>query len=236
MVRHQPVMVATGLTSGIGRALVARLGQQWTIVALGRTSPGDGVHWLPVDLRKSPTAWLSAVRERLVADYGHVEAFIHLAGVVYSDRTESTTLDEWESTVAVNLATAFHMGAMLSPLLSPGASVVLVGSVDARHASQDGPAAAYGAAKAGLFGLVRHWAAEWGERGIRVNGVAPGAILTGNGPADDKVRERLQSRISLGRLGYPEEVAAVIAFLLSPDASYVTGCWLSVDGGLNIRY
>lgn len=232
-----PVIVGTGLSSALGRALVERIAPAWQVVALGRTPlEGPGMTWLSMDFRDSPEVWKPAMTTWLEREKPRVAAFVHGAGLVYSDHTEATTADEWTSMLGVNLTAAFVLGKLLSPYFVEGARVVLVGSVDARYASSAGPAAGYGAAKAGLYGLVRHWAAEWGARSIRVNGVAPGALEEGSGPQSDSVRAALEPRIALRRMGRADEVASVIAFLLSDESSYMTGCWIPVDGGLNLTY
>jgi 3-oxoacyl-[acyl-carrier protein] reductase len=104
------------------------------------------------------------------------------------------------------------------------------------HQPMEGPASAYGAAKAGLWGLTRQWAGEWGTRGVRVNLVVCGALSEGSGPANESVAQQIAARVALGRLGTPQEVAQVIAFLLSSASSYITGTAIRVDGGLGIRY
>jgi NAD(P)-dependent dehydrogenase (short-subunit alcohol dehydrogenase family) len=232
-----PIIVATGLSSAIGQALYPLVAGRGRILALGRRSiQAPGVDFLLADFRAPRERWVSSLSQRL-QDWGApVQGFVHVAGVVYSDRLEATTASEWQDTLAVNVTAAHDLAQVLSPYWGPGASAVLVGSVDAWLASETGPAAAYGASKAALGGLVRHWAAEWGGRGIRVNGVFPGALTTGNGPSDPKTAEGITARIALGRLGHPGEVAQVIAFLLSEQASYITGAIIPVDGGLNLRY
>ena len=233
----RPVMVASGLRSPLGQALLAQLGSDWEVLALGREPVAhQGVTWLRADFRQPQETWRRDLSDWLERRGKPVQALVHAAGTVFSTPLELTTADELKSTLTVNLASALQMGQTVSPHFAPGGRVVLVGSVDARYASQDGAAAAYGAAKAGLEGLARHWAAEWGERQICVNVVAPGALQGGMGPADDATAERLRERIALGRLGRPEEAAAAIAFLLSPGAAYITGTTIAVDGGLNLTY
>jgi NAD(P)-dependent dehydrogenase (short-subunit alcohol dehydrogenase family) len=235
--RSRRLLVGTGLSCAIGQALLRRLEDDWDVLALGRTPLlGRHRHWLSADFRKPFDAWGRRLEDWLAQSPGQVSAFVHLAGVAYSASCESTTADEWQSMLNVNLTAAFQVGQVLSPYLTDPAAIVLVGSVDAWYASQDGPAAAYGASKAALTGLVRHWAQEWGHRGVRVNGVAPGALAVGNGPTNDAVGQSIAARIALRRLGQADEVAAVIAFLLSSSASYISGAWIPVDGGLNVAY
>lgn len=231
------LLVGTGLSSAIGQAMLAQLDDGWDVVALGRTPlAGAHIHWIPADFRGPQEVWTEPLKHWLTESSLRVAAFVHLAGVVYSSRLESTTADEWLSMLGVNLTAAFQLGQLLSPYFEDSAAVVLVGSVDAWHASQDGPAAAYGASKAGLAGLVRHWAWEWGERGIRVNGVAPGALTAGSGPANDAVGRAIAARTALRRLGRAVEIADVITFLLSASSGYISGAWIPVDGGLNVGY
>ncbi len=231
----RPLLVATGLSSALGLILTEQL-SDWNIISLGRTPvAAPQVQHVTADFRRSSSHWEGPLAEKL-EEMGGVAGFVHAAGLVYSDALEATTLSEWDDTLAVNLRSAFRLGQVLSPYLNLGASIVMVGSVDAWQVSRDGPAASYGAAKAGLVGLMRHWAGEWGHRGIRVNGVAPGALASGNGPQSGPVHKAVVDRIALGRLGHPKEVAEVIRFLLSPAASYITGAWIPVDGGLNISY
>ena len=216
---------------------MVQLGSDWEIVALGREPVArEGVTWMRADFRKPPETWRPALSDWLERRGTPVHALVHAAGAVFSAPLESTTADELGSTLTVNLTSALQLGQAVSPHFARGGRVVLVGSVDARQASQDGPAAAYGAAKAGLEGLARHWAAEWGARQICVNVVAPGALEEGMGPTDEGTAQHLKERTALGRLGTPAEAAAVIAFLLSPGAAYITGTTIAVDGGLNLTY
>lgn len=234
---EKKLLVATGISSALGQCLMAALPADWRVLALGRQPvSGDRIDYVAADFRNPSDTWAEPLRDYLVESPLRVFGLVHAAGLVFSDSAESTTASEWADMLAVNLGAAFQLGQMLSAYMQAGSSVVLIGSVDSRYASQEGPAAAYGAAKAGLFGLVRHWAAEWGHRNIRANGVALGALTTGNGPASSQVVQELKKRIALGRLGNPDEAARVIAFLLSEESSYVTGAWIPVDGGLNLSY
>lgn len=231
------VLVVTGLSSAIGAAWLKRLAPDAALVALGRTAVTDErVTFMHADFRKSPDQWRASLAGHLDQHRLSVSGFVHLAGLVFSDTAEGTTLAEWEDMIAVNLRSAFFLGQTLSPYWAPSASVVLMASVDAYQASLDGPAAAYGAGKAGLMGLVRHWAVEWGGRGVRVNGIGLGALGAGTGAATPHARRAIADRTALRRPGEADEAAAAIQFLLSRDASYITGAWIAVDGGLNLAY
>lgn len=229
------LLVATGMTSAIGRALHERLEKDWDVLSLSRR-PADKGFWIPADLRSYPPGWVLPLTEWLRGHGRPVDALVHLAGAVFSDNTERVTPSEWVDQLHVNLSAAFWLGQAVYPWLASPGSVVLVGSVDSWHYGQNGPAPAYGAAKAGLVGLTRQWAGEWGRQGIRVNLVSPGALALGNGPQESSVAEAVAENTALGRLGRPEEVASVIEFLLGPGSSYMTGAILAVDGGLNISY
>lgn len=229
--------MATGLSSPIGHALQEIMGPPWEFLGISREAHRPGA-WLQADLAQ-PGQAAGALREYLAAGGGGpVHGFVHMAGAVFSDKAEATTGFEWEQTLAVNLRAAFELAVALKPYLAPGAGVVWVSSVDAHMASEAGPAAAYGAAKAGLHGLMRQLAAEWGPAfAVRVNSVRLGAIGAGTGAMDEGTLSRLLPRISLRKLGCAHDAAEAVKFLLDPRTSgYVTGVELAVDGGLNIAY
>lgn len=245
----RPVILITGGAGGIGSALARRLVDRGDrVILFGRTPAtldalaaalGGPDHAIAVagDARSADDL------ERAVAGgvehFGALDGLAHCVGSIVLKPLHLTTPDEFRATVELNLTSAFlACRAALGPMRKAGrGAVVLVSSAAARQGLMNHEAIA--AAKAGLEGLVRAAAMTYARQGIRVNAVAPGLTETGlaaallSSPASRQASEAMHP---LGRIGRPDEIAAAIAHLLGPDASWITGQVLAIDGGLSAGY
>jgi len=216
----------TGAEGGLGRAIVEELSASGWAVA------GCDIDDFDVRDRAAVDAGVA----RLVDDLGGCDAVVANAGVVDTiHRAERFPEDEWKKDVDTNLTGPFNViRAAYEALAASGdASVVVISSASAETGLPG--QVAYTAAKAGLVGMARTLAAEWGPRGIRCNVVMPGVIATPKVNAlPDAVREGMARSVPAGRIGEPAEIAGTVAFLLSPAAAYITGNVIRVDGGYGL--
>ena len=238
------VALVTGGSGGIGTASVAALAGDGHRVAVGYRKDREGaekaaagVDGVAVAIDVTDPASVDAAFTRAEESLGPVEVLVNNAGVNADGLLMRMSDEQWRSVLATNLDGAFHATRRAAPSMVRGrfGRIVNVGSVVGATGAPG--QANYAAAKAGLVGLTRSLARELASRGVTCNLVAPGPITTAMTDAlSDQRQDELVALVPLGRMGTAEEVAAVIAFLCSDAASYVTGAVVPVDGGAGMGH
>jgi 3-oxoacyl-[acyl-carrier protein] reductase len=240
-----PVAIITGGTRGIGLAIAHRLakdgydlvlsyrGDEEVAAAAKQEIEPYGHRLLVVASDVSQPDDAGTLIETTINEFGKLDALINNAGITRDTLIMRMSEDDWDAVLSTNLKGAFLCSkAALRPMLRQRSGRIVnltsvVGLVG--NAGQ----ANYAAAKAGLVGLTKSTAKEVGSRGITVNAIAPGFIDTRlTEVLPQEMKDTLLKNIPLGRLGSPDDVSGAVAFLLSPDASYITGHVLTIDGGL----
>jgi NAD(P)-dependent dehydrogenase (short-subunit alcohol dehydrogenase family) len=244
---RERVAVVTGAANGIGLASAAQLWHRgWRVVladldgALAerhRAELDDGTDTLAVSTDVTDTAAVEAMMAAVSDRFGRLDALVNNAGRPVSGSVDSLDDAAWDAALDVNLSGTLRCSRAALPLLRRSSAPSVVNMASAAALVGMAGRAGYSAAKAGVAALTRVLAVEWAADGIRVNAVAPGYVRTAG--FDERMgAERgreLSARVPLGRLCRPEEVGSVIAFLVSDDASYVTGQLLPIDGGLTVQ-
>ncbi|WCL52789.1 3-oxoacyl-ACP reductase FabG [Gimibacter soli] len=233
--------LVTGATGGIGEAIAAALHAAGAEVAISGTRAekleelkaklGDRVHVIPANLsdRASVDALATSAQEAM----GGVDILVNNAGITRDGLAMRMKDDDWDSVMQVNLESAFRLSkAMLRPMMKARfGRIVNITSVVGVTGNPG--QCNYAASKAGLIGMSKSLAQEVASRGITVNCVAPGFIVTPMTDAlNDDQKKAITDGIPAGTLGTPEDIAAAVLYLASPESGYVTGQTLHVNGGM----
>ncbi|MHB8960048.1 MAG: 3-oxoacyl-[acyl-carrier-protein] reductase [Candidatus Limnocylindrales bacterium] len=237
--------LVTGGSRGIGRAIVLRLATQGADVAFSykgnaaaaQATAGDvealGRRAVAVQADARSQEGAEALVKGVLAEFGKIDILVNNAGITRDNLIMRMGADEWSEVLETNLFGAFYaLKAVTRPMLKArGGRIINITSVSGQ-AGQTGQAN-YSSAKAGLIGLTKAAARELASRGITVNAVAPGFVLTElTQDLPQALMDEITARTPLGRFGTTEEIANAVAFLASDEAGYITGQVLAVDGGL----
>lgn len=238
------VALITGAAQGIGQATALKFAQEGAIViacdlqqsgvdAVAQRCTEMGAVALGLVMNVSQRAMVDAVIAQVKARFGRIDVLVNNAGITQDARLQKMTLEQFDRVIDVNLRGVFHCSqAVALVMIQQGSGVILNASSVVGIYGNFGQTN-YAASKFGVIGFTKTWSRELGPKGIRVNAVAPGFVQTPIlSTMPHKVIDDMSARVPLGRLGQPEEIANVYAFLASDEAAYINGAVIEVTGGL----
>lgn len=240
------VSLITGAAQGIGLATALKFAREGAIVVVCDVNPkavdaavalcqAEGATAKGYVMDVTQRSMVDSVVASVVADWGRVDVLVNNAGITQDARLQKMTIEQFDRVIDVNLRGVFHCSqAVADIMVAQGCGVILNASSVVGIYGNFGQTN-YAATKFGVIGFTKTWSRELGPKGVRVNAVAPGFIST---PIlktiPDKVIGDMEQRVPMRRLGQPEEIANVYAFLASDEASYVNGIVMEVAGGLTV--
>ncbi|WP_433427427.1 SDR family oxidoreductase [Nonomuraea sp. CA-141351] len=240
--KSSKVALVTGGSRGIGAAIVQRLARDGMRVAftyatkrdradqvVNEVAAGQGQALCLEADAADPTAIAAAV-ERSVEVWGRLDVVVANAGVARAGGIDALAAEDIDRMIDVNVRGVVHTIRAALPHLGDAGRIVTIGSVNAERTPFAG-AAAYAMTKAAVAGLVRGLARDLGPRGITVNNVQPGPTANDSMSPDGPAAQAMTKWLALPRIGAPEEIAALVAHLVGPEAAFITGASLTIDGG-----
>ena len=233
----------TGASRGIGRAITLKLAETgFAVVASARSNNAsevvdkinvDGGKAVALSLDVTDSESIPNVAKTVMGQFGRIDVLVNNAGIVRDQLLMRMKPEDWDTVIATNLTAVYGCcQSVLRPMMKQRSGRIINISSVVGQSGNPGQTN-YSASKAGLIGFSKSLAREVASRGITVNVVAPGMIDTDmTAGLDERAREALSAQIPMARLGVPDEVASVVCFLASYEASYITGQVVAVNGGL----
>ncbi|PTR03108.1 3-oxoacyl-[acyl-carrier protein] reductase [Paraburkholderia sp. GV068] len=238
------VAFVTGGSRGIGAAIVQRLSKEGATVAftykgssaaaqaLAGSIEQQGGRALALQADAGDAAAVSRAIDDVAGKFGKIDILVNNAGVLALGPVETFSLEDFDRTLQVNVRAVFVAVKAVLPHMGDGGRIVNISSVNAERMPFPG-GAAYAMSKSALRGLVQGLARDLGPRGITVNNVQPGPTDTDMNPESGDFASMLHGFMALPRHGRPDEIAGMVSYVVSPEAAFVTGASLTIDGGFN---
>ncbi|MFC7434505.1 3-oxoacyl-ACP reductase FabG [Hydrogenophaga bisanensis] len=240
------VCIITGAAQGIGLATALKFAREGATVVVCdvrqsavdeavRQCQAEGASTVGFVMDVTQRDMVDAVVAQVKERFGRIDVLVNNAGITQDARLQKMTLEQFDKVIDVNLRGVFHCAqAVADHMVAQGGGVILNASSVVGIYGNFGQTN-YAATKFGVIGFTKTWSRELGPKGVRVNAVAPGFISTPIlSTIPEKVIQEMEHRVPLRRLGKPEEIANVYAFLASDEASYINGAVLEVSGGMSV--